>query len=1067
MAGRPGLVRRCSAALIGGALTTLACAPPLTPRPRPGLVGPQLAASAETERGWRFHPRAYPALRAVRPLGVGRELFVGGRGERWVVDAAHRSVAAAAWAAPEELLAALRSEAGRWGFVGASGTVYEAEQPLGPLLRANPPPVELVRLAAVGEALSGVSEAGQLFSAELLGARWVERAPRSEATFLDVALLEGGAGLALAAPEQYWVTADGGQRWKPLGLPRQGVTSLQPLPDGAVQLLGVFGRFVWRPPLVEQLEPLTGRPPEPRLEPKLPAPLGPSARAVRAGHAALAGERYVQLERADAKAPRWRWREGRLDGGLATRPAPQLEGCADVRLAVAGELRVVACLRGAASGAAPLELLRSVDGGRRLEPVLSAMAQPAQLRLALSSTGELMVGGVCVARADERGCRPTGLMVPRRGGSRAARAGSRPLALVPASLPLARGAALALGYSPSGERAYAVLRHAKTGAPALYVARAGAARFSVHELVPAADAQAEELPGSALPWGGLGRAGGLRADEDVGLSVGDDGMVTVALSAARQIITTDGEGERLGGGSWPPEARSVGGFGGALLAVTSYEHEHYESLDGAASWRPLGRLPASPCAGSGRDCEPVVACSASGCLLGDALTRLGWGGESEQPLPRPSSARRAQVTRTALLEPLSCSLAPEGWRSLPGVAAPPAAASLSHGRLAWFVGGRDLQTGEARLSYALRHGGPLEQRALLGPVAAPEQVALAVSNAEDGVAALRVSVGGTAPPQLAWFDAEQGRVHLATPSWRPAAPTLVTLPGARARALELASLSVLRGAAVVQPTSELGREVYLYDGAQERSLPAMVGGVRGPCRHCEPWLLLMNGALQGYWVSPQGELLLRAGTGDHEDAAMTVSEPLRAGRVAARSLGSVGGAPALLVFRGEERRRAARAALLPLQATGALVGEPLAAPTQAHLPPQLTPCSEQQRQHTPRVLAPWVPGTRRAVLISDRSEAPITLLTAEAVLHGTPEAPCVAAYYAEAVPAARPRSASGGERAVLLADALDASFLFRRVPSAPGSPPSVEVRRLRCELAPTASVPAEVDAQPGVQVLVD
>src|SRR5262249_10137125 len=115
---------------------------------------------------------------------------------------------------------------------------------------------------------------------------------------------------------------------------------------------------------------------------------------------------------------------------------------------------------------------------------------------------------------------------------------------------------------------------------------------------------------------------------------------------------------------------------------------------------------------------------------------------------------------------------------------------------------------------------------------------------------------------------------------------------------------------------------------------------------------------------------------------------------------------------------------------------------------------------TPRVVVPFQPGTRRPVLVTDPVEPMRILLTGDAVLHGTPEAPCIAAYEAVLV-SSELAGAAQGEQAVVPMATPEHSWLFRKVEALRDAPPSLEYRTMSCRVDRDAEVPAEVFRERG------
>src|SRR6185436_1487137 len=122
---------------------------------------------ASIKPGWSYHPNEPGLLVARAVLPNGSTVFSGQRGERWLVDARH-VVDVAPDLAPEELVAIVPPRAdqsggaGRWLFVGKSGTTYESREALGAFVRASAPLDPLVRVREGGGVLMGLRRDGAL-----------------------------------------------------------------------------------------------------------------------------------------------------------------------------------------------------------------------------------------------------------------------------------------------------------------------------------------------------------------------------------------------------------------------------------------------------------------------------------------------------------------------------------------------------------------------------------------------------------------------------------------------------------------------------------------------------------------------------------------------------------------------------------------------------------------------------------------------------------------------------------------------------------------------------------------
>jgi hypothetical protein len=158
--------------------------------------------------------------------------------------------------------------------------------------------------------------------------------------------------------------------------------------------------------------------------------------------------------------------------------------------------------------------------------------------------------------------------------------------------------------------------------------------------------------------------------------------------------------------------------------------------------------------------------------------------------------------------------------------------------------------------------------------------------------------------------------------------------------------------------------------------------------------------------------------------------------------------------------RKAEARVFPLRASGALVDAPLTVPTLRDLSERPGGCSAAVREATPRVIARALPGTRHPVIVSDPIDPPRAMLTGDAVLHGTPESPCAAAFEIDAVRMGSERPAD--ERGIVLLDDLEHAWLLRRIEAQDGEPPRVEYRSMSCRFEPGIEIPEELLGDPAV-----
>jgi hypothetical protein len=159
-----------------------------------------------------------------------------------------------------------------------------------------------------------------------------------------------------------------------------------------------------------------------------------------------------------------------------------------------------------------------------------------------------------------------------------------------------------------------------------------------------------------------------------------------------------------------------------------------------------------------------------------------------------------------------------------------------------------------------------------------------------------------------------------------------------------------------------------------------------------------------------------------------------------------------------------------------LPAEPL--PTLFDLGDRPKPCTPADRAGSPRFPVlfsgdgerPFFPGMRHPVLVNEpRSraavgvDAPLALLTSDAVVHGTPASPCVAAWAATGV-------GKGSPMGAVLPGDLSRAWLFRYTtePAHPGkrgepaaAASAVEYRPMNCRFDPAARIPEAIWNEPG------
>ncbi len=1053
--------RRESRWFSAGALLVLACATrgaetPRGPRRQPLIAEASVASPYTSPAHFRYHPRERARARAEVVLAGGKRLLIGERGERWLFDPKQHALSPGATLAPEPLIALLGQD-GSFSFVGASGTSYFARELLSPFERSSAPIEALNSVAAGGSAIVGVRQSRSLLRSSDFGVSWSAVGP-TDAAIVSVALDGKGAGLALATPEAFYGSADFGATWEKLDLPPVGALELESALDGSIRAFTPLGerRFEagaapgWRaaPPAA--------------VSRQLPAPTrGPDAGAFVDGRAAFAGEGYLEL--VPTKERGWELLSGPLDGALTRLPVPAAKGCRAVRLAAFERTLMLACFRDAQETVTQsIELFRSESRGESFTPLPGRLAGTlGAFRMAVGAGGHWIASGICGARGRQEGCAPSGIVRARGaeeakpGGAPAAKNATAPGPAVLSATPSLADVALALTFSRDGRIAYAVGRRTKTGRFALFVSRDGGKSFESRDLdlgQVASDDSDEEFversPGTRVDW----------------ISSAEDGAVAITFShyGRRTLVVTDDQGKLLSSAE-PPEGRALLSASGLrAIAIAPKSRQLWESLDGGVTWTPATPLPLDLC-GAEEHCEAPVRCAPEGCVIGRELTRVGWGGQSAEEsslLPPPLRALRPPPERK-LRTPIACSLSAAAYAPLPGVSEPPRAHEAAIGQAAWFAVGEDPAHAGVTMYQASK--GRVEARPLLEPSTRPEEHAYYVADQVEGVAALRYRVPEAEPGKTSLSDVEvvwqnffEGRVvHQRLADGGLYAPGDYVATGSRAQRAQPDLISIAAGGLYLRlhKAARANQPTLFLDGRRVETLTTPTWPVesRFPSR-----VEMVHTGGQHVPISfvSRGAALARArrvGNGFQFDAFATgMVDPAAYGLVELDNIAYVGAQAGLYVEVQDGTGAVSSAQIFPIRADGPVTDPPVPVPSQRSLGERPEACDAARRGQSSRVVAAFQPGTRHPVIVSDNVEGPRTLLTGFAVLYGTPQSPCAAAFEATGV---SETGQATGDGALILLDDLEHSVFFRRVGE---RAPRIEYRQMVCRFDPALEIPPEV-----------
>jgi hypothetical protein len=517
----------------------------------------------------------------------------------------------------------------------------------------------------------------------------------------------------------------------------------------------------------------------------------------------------------------------------------------------------------------------------------------------------------------------------------------------------------------------------------------------------------------------------------------------------------------------------LGVAGSRALAVSPATNDVWESLDGGASFQSLGRLPIDLCPNEA-GCEVQVACAPGGCAIGSDISRLGWGGSSDddtwtQPALSPSPV---DYSVPRLKTPIACTLDAGAWQELAGASEFPTAFQAAIGKAAWFASGSDPARAAAWAWVAPGAGKRVEREQLLAPTERGRSYALAVSDQVEGVAALRYAVPEASVSthltsvELGWVNLFEGRTRRVNVGDGGAyAPGDFSRGSRGTQEAEPALLSIAEGGIYLRLHKAPGdnQPTLFFDGQRSETLPAIAWplvGVRGT--HSEmahvdgehvPLLLIGRG-------SGVVRARLQAGQTELEAYANGALDPARFGLTQSASIAYSGLRAGQVIETFDSASARAEAKLFLFRARGAVLEPPIDVPTQLAISDKVERCSVAAESSTPRVVAAPYPGTRHPVIVNDGGDTPQTFLTQYAVMHGTPANPCVSTFDGE--PIAVDGAVAAPARVLLPVGDLAHSFLFRANPQ--GSEPRLEYHPISCKFDASAEVPQELYRAPGALV---
>jgi hypothetical protein len=1040
---------------------------------------------------WRYHPRGAAPLLARADLGQGDLLYAGEQGERWVFEKKSGAVSAAARLAPETIVAILKIDGG-WLFVGESGTGYETREPLGGFVRASVPLDRLARVSAATSSVVGVTRDGDLVRSADAGASW-KSVGAEDVRFVDVALMEGGKGLALSVPEAMWETKDDGATWKKLDVPSKGALGLAWDDVAGITVDTALGFKKWSPDAPTQLPDLGRSPKKGRFTLGGKPARGPDAAALVEGRALVQNNEYIEAASKSSSDSTWSLWRGAIGGRLREREFPAAKGCKAVRLASFDVWMYFACSIRSSGANQEFKIFRSQNRGKSFEEEpYTVEGRLGSLFLAVGAEGALSVTGICAPHDSTRGCSPYGIfhrrLAPADAGAdgkadkKGSDAGDKKeekkdekkkegpeYELSPAATPALKGSALALAFTPDGRTAFAVGRRTKGTSLAVFVSHDGGRSFEGREID-----QLEPDYDTIDPGDRYSRPPPAPMANVNSVSVGEDGTLAIVLeSFPPALIVVDEEGRVISFSRAPPSATALGAVGTRALAISANDLTAWESLDGGATWTSIGRLPSGTRARA--QSGDRVVCHQSGCVVGTELSRVGWRGQADddQGVLTTVDSTAGDLYDRAVRTPISCATEEKTWTAMPKVLEAPPASHAAIGKAVWYTLAQDDTKASATVYQAT--GGNrarVENVQLLAPATKAGTVAYAANYQVEGAAAIRYPIGETTTSlknvEVVWTNLYESKVYRARiADAGPTTPSDFVRTGWAASRAQPAMMSIASGGIYLRPHGggRDGQTTLFLDGRGQTSIPS-ISWTTSKSGSSE--MVHVGGAHVPIQFLPNGAAVVRAkreGSGWVEEAFATgLVDFWRFGLTQNHELAyGPGGHAGIQVALYEVDGTRHTSWLFPIRASGAVVDAPIPTPMQRDTGDKPNRCGSAHKNDTARVISPFQGGTRHPVVVSDPVEPLRLLLTAEAVMHGSPSDPCVAAFDAEVVVLDPSIGTPEQERAILPLDDLEHSWLFRKMYD-PNGEATVEYRMMSCRFDPGVEIPPETFSAAGTRV---
>jgi hypothetical protein len=341
-------------------------------------------------------------------LPDGSILFAGANGERWLSDPRDGVANAAAAFADEDLIAIVRADASTYGFVGAKGSIFISSEPLGAFREIRRNNSKFQKVTAAGSLLIGIAADGSLLRSTD-GGRTLQPVPFPGAHPFDIAIAQDGRVMVLCAPEQLWISNNGGSSFTRAPNSRVGASYLSVDTYGNPVAHGLWRHLVYRDVKGLSLESSERAVEAQQMDLLAESYPTVSAQALVDGQAAVSRGSFAQAIAPERDGQPWSILRGRFGEQSVPLPIPNTADCKTVSVGAFGKFIAVGCLgpseRRQGTVLPALRLLWSDDQGLTFTAKSTGLIADDQgLRLLVLPSGNLVISGVCKPTVEH--CQP-------------------------------------------------------------------------------------------------------------------------------------------------------------------------------------------------------------------------------------------------------------------------------------------------------------------------------------------------------------------------------------------------------------------------------------------------------------------------------------------------------------------------------------------------------------------------------------------------------------------------------------------------------------------------------------